>query len=324
MMNNKKPIGGFFELELPLVNKSYHQNAIALTNGRACMRVILEEEKPKSVYVPFYTCYALFEPMDKLGINIIFYSINEFLEPVDLPELNNDELFVYINYFGLKNNICKQLIEKYNKQVIIDDTHNFFHFGYGDIYSFTSARKYFGVADGAYLYGSNIKSLDNIQRNKNISILHNIKRLEEELDLAYEYYLKAETTFDSEILRISLLSEKILNSIEYDIVIKKRIENYMYLDKHLCNKNDLKLDIEKGEVPFCYPFLPKILIEKEFFYKEKIFIPTFWPDILERKNLNFKLENEFTKRLLPLPIDHRYNIEDMQRVINYIQGKINE
>ena len=323
-VNNLKPIGGFFELELPQTNANYHQNALALTNGRACISWILKKEQPKSIYVPFYTCYALFEPMEKLGINVIFYSINEFLEPIDLPELQNDELFIYINYFGLKNNICKKLIKKYNKQVIIDDTHNFFHFGYGDIYSFTSARKYFGVADGAYLYGCNTENIENIERNKNISILHNIKRLEEEYDLAYEYYLQAESKFDSKIQRISLLSEKILNSIEYDIVIQKRIENYKYLHKNLSIYNSLGLDLENIEVPFCYPFLPAKLIEKAFFHAEKVFIPILWPDILERGNENFKFENEFVQKLLPLPIDHRYNTDDMKRIINLIEGKINE
>ena len=321
--SSSPPIGGFFELELPKQKELYHRNAIALTTGRACISWILKKERPSIIYLPFYTCNALFEPIEKQGIKVIFYAINEHLDPITLPKLKNDEFFIYINYFGIKNNTCKKLIQKYNKQVIIDNTHNFFHCGYENIYSFTSARKYFGVPDGAYLYGSNIDNIDNIKRNKNISINHNVKRLEKEYDLAYKYYVAAEAKFTSKIQRISLISEKILDSIDYKMVKIKRIRNYKFLHKHLSTSNCLNVNINNIETSFCYPFLPKDLIPKAFFHAKKIFIPTLWPDIEKRKYEHFQFEKDFAQRLLPLPIDHRYNLNDMQRIVTVVKGAIN-
>jgi len=85
-MTELKPIGGFFELETPPLGSGYHPKALALSNGRACMRWILENEKPLRVYIPFYTCYALYEPMESMGIEVVFYSIDETLSPINLPE----------------------------------------------------------------------------------------------------------------------------------------------------------------------------------------------------------------------------------------------
>lgn len=319
-----KAIGGFFELELPRRDINFHQGSIALTNGRACLSLIIEIEKPKLIYVPYYTCYALFEPIEKLDINIIFYSIDSNLNPINLPILDKDDLFIYINYFGLKDDTCKSLIKKYNKKVVIDNTHSFFHKEYNNIYSFTSARKYFGVADGAYLYGATDYNIERIERNNNVSIECNVERLKGNQDIAYNLYQNAESKFSYTIERISNISEEILKTIDYDFISKKRIENYNYLNTELSKYNKLQLRLDKNIVPFCYPLLPSLQINKADFHKEQIYIPTLWPDILTRNNHIFDFENKFTNDLLPLPIDHRYTIEDMQRIINFIKGKIND
>ena len=74
-----KTIGGFFELELPAQGRGYHPAAIALSTGRACISLTLECEKPSRVFIPYYCCDALFDPMEKMGIDCEFYAINEAL-----------------------------------------------------------------------------------------------------------------------------------------------------------------------------------------------------------------------------------------------------
>ena len=113
-MTEFNPIGGFFELEVPKLGQGYHPDALALINGRACMRWILEHEKPMRVYVPFYTCYALYAPMNKMGIEVVFYSIDKYLDPVDLPEPKAGELLILVNYYGLKNHLVNTLASKFS------------------------------------------------------------------------------------------------------------------------------------------------------------------------------------------------------------------
>jgi len=65
-------------------------------------------------------------------------------------------------------------------------------------------------------------------------------------------------------------------------------------------------------------------IDREGLYAEKVYIPKLWVDTLSRKGFeDFKLECEFSREILPLPIDHRYNIRDLQRVSNLMKRAIN-
>lgn len=71
-----KSIGGFFELEIVEGNSLYHDNAIKLSTGRACLNYILKTRKPSKVYIPFYCCNALIEPIILNDIEYEFYSID--------------------------------------------------------------------------------------------------------------------------------------------------------------------------------------------------------------------------------------------------------
>jgi hypothetical protein len=321
-MISPKSIGGFFELEVPLTGSGYHSDGLALTNGRACIRWILENEKPSRVYIPFYTCYALYEPMEKMGIEFVFYSVNEALDPVSLPEPKEGELLVIVNYYGLKNKIVYNFAKQLGKRVIIDDTHRFFHRGYKQAYSFTSARKYFGVPDGAYLYGASNVDQKIIERNTDISVLHNVKRLIGCQDEAYHDYLLYEASLNSKLKRISLLSERLLSGVDYAAVAQARINNFNFIHNRLKSYNNFSIDSTEIDVPFCYPFLPDQCLEKVHFYQQKIYIPTLWPDILERKIDGFEWEKDMTRRLLPLPVDQRYVKADMERIADFIMEKI--
>ena len=50
---------------------------------------------------------------------------------------------------------------------------------------------------------------------------------------------------------------------------------------------------------------------------EKIFIPTLWPAVLNRCNQN-ELEYQMARNILPIPVDQRYGIEDMDYIIKKI------
>lgn len=324
-MESNRPIGGFYELEIPKKKGTYHSKALALTNGRACLSLILDIEKPTKVYIPFYTCFALYEPLIKKNIEVAFYAVDENLEPKKLPVLKDDELFVYINYFGIKDRCCAGLIEIFNDKLVIDDTHQFFNKGYKANYSFTSARKYFGVPDGAYLYLKNESENDyNFPRPEHISLDHNVGRLEENYSSAYESYLLAEGNFGSEVLKISKISEKILETINYQFVKSRRTQNFMFLHDKFKYINQFELDDVSVATPFCYPLVLNKIIDKRLFHESNIFIPTLWPDISSRSNLEFDFENGFANRLLPLPIDHRYDESDMKRLTYITERIINE
>jgi len=226
-MSQQKYIGGFFELEVPEGGQVHHPDALALTTGRACIKWILEREQPTQVHVPFYTCDALYEPMVELGIPIQYYALNEDLEAVELPEPQASELLIMINYFGIKGDYVNGLANRYGKRIIIDNTHQFFHRSYPEAYSFTSARKYFGVPDGAYLYSDN----DNYQTyvpNSEVSIDPNLKRFMGRQAEAFQAYQAYEKSLGCQIRGISKISDRLLAGVNYDAVSKIRKSNFNF------------------------------------------------------------------------------------------------
>lgn len=318
----QRPIGGFFGLELESGDNCYHKNAIALSTGRACLRLILHLLKPSLVYVPYYSCDALCEPMQTMNIPIKYYEIDENLEIESIPNLNPREYLIACDYFGVKGNYVDKLIGKYGESIIVDNTHRFFHEGYENNCSFTSARKYFGVPDGAFAYIAKHKWTKVIPRNSSVSILHNALRLLGRQQESYEAYLDYEKSLGDNLERVSLLSERLLSQVDYEKVQEVRKSNFLYLANALAEQNEL--DVNSSESPFCYPFLPTRPIKKEKLYSEQLFIPSLWLDTLNRSNLqnSFLTSKKLSQELLPLPIDHRYGREDMNRIIDVIKSTV--
>ena len=103
MISIMKPIGGFLDLELNRGKGHPYHETIALSTGRSCFFFILQKLQPTRVYLPYYICDALLQPLIALGIQFNFYSLDISLELENPPNLiNKTELIVYVNYFGLK------------------------------------------------------------------------------------------------------------------------------------------------------------------------------------------------------------------------------
>ncbi|WP_129594606.1 hypothetical protein [Seramator thermalis] len=144
-------IGGYFELELPH-GEEYHKNAIRLNTGRNAFEYILRAKAYQKVYLPYYTCDVMLEPIQKLNIQFEFYSIDEFFQPIfDFSIIKDDEVFVYNNYLGICDNQVKEVAAKC-KNLIIDNSQAFYSMPLPGVNTFYSPRKFFGIPDGAYLY----------------------------------------------------------------------------------------------------------------------------------------------------------------------------
>jgi hypothetical protein len=316
-----KTIGGFFELELSKkLGESYHPKASALSTGRACLSVILQREKPSRVYVPFYTCDSLLVPLKELDIDYTFYSINEQLEISILPDLQPDELLVYINYFGVKDAYAQILRSLWGKKLVIDNTHSFFSIeNNSDGWAYNSARKFFGVPDGAYLYGP--YNTEVLPANDEISLEHLTKRLVGKQSEAYEAFVEYEKGIDSAIRSISIVSEMLLSTVDYNKCKQQRIQNFAQYHRAFVNINALPIAWEKlGTVPaFCYPLLLQKPIDRKILFRQNIFIPWLWNDVNTRMNEGYELEKNLSENLLALPIDHRYFKHDIDRVVSLIK-----
>ena len=100
----------------------------------------------------------MLQPIRHLGIEYEFYHINDYFEPAIVLHPKDDEVVLYINYFGLKSHFSSSFCETY-RNTILDLTQAFYCEPGKQIDnnshqcdSYYSSRKFFGVPDGAYLY----------------------------------------------------------------------------------------------------------------------------------------------------------------------------
>jgi len=315
-----KPVGGYFGLELSKGGYTYHKVPYTFKSGRSALHFILRACKPTLVYIPFYTCNVIKQSFEAAGVAYIQYAINENLEPVTLPDLADDEYFLYTNYFGLKGELVKRLSDRYGNRLIIDCTQAFFTKGNGQSWYFNSCRKFFGVPDGAYLYPPGNIPVEVIESsNKDYTIEHLIKRFNGHVEEGYAAFKENENLCGPEIIGMSVISQHLLSHINYNEVIASRRANFNCLHHIFKNQNQFAIITDPESVPMVYPLITGSQTDRKNLYRNGIYVPTFWAEVKEGSKNGFETESKLAEKLLPLPIDHRYQEADMQRMAAVIQ-----
>jgi hypothetical protein len=312
-------VGGFFELEAARGGDLWHCGSVALTSGRACLRAILELTRPARLFVPFYICDAALEPLRRLRIPIEFYRLTPTLDP-EHEGWPADACVLYVNYFDMKTGGADRLVAALGSRTIVDDTQAFFRRGRGTGWSFNSARKFFGVPDGAYVYGPRACDIRPAEPNDTAPAAHLSSRLAGDQELAYRQFLAAEAQVSSDVQLPSQAASRLLEGISYEEVRIARRRNFTQLHERLAGVNALAMDLrlDADAAPFCYPFLPSRPSLHRALWQRQIFVPRLWPEVVSRPGGTFVWERDLAERLLPLPIDHRYGHDDMTRVADAV------
>ena len=277
-MSNISPIGGYFELEVRQ-GELYHKNAIRLNTACNCFEYVLSVRQYSKVYIPYYTCEVMLKPIERMGVEYEFYHINEVFEVPQLPSLKEGEAFLYTNYFGLKQNYIQYLAKAYGSKLIVDNAQAFFAKPISGIDTFYSARKYFGVPDGAFLYTSKLLEQDLEQDVSYERVTHLLKRIEFGAEAGYHDFKKNDDFLcDQGIKMMSKLTELLLKGVDYELAKKKRQENYSVINAKLSDSNQIYLKLEIDSVPLVYPYLTGDTTLKQKLIKEKVFVATYLPD----------------------------------------------
>jgi len=304
-----KEIGGYFELE---TNKKINdfKNYILLNSARNCLRYVIKAYNIQEINIPYYTCPVVWQTIKKENCKINFYHINKDFLPN--KEFNKKDYILYTNYFGICAKNIKKLTQQY-PNLIIDNAQAFYMKEKG-IASFNSIRKFFGVTDGAILY-CNKKLNCNFEQDYSYNKMqHLLKRIDKNAQFGYSDFCYNENLFDNkEIKTMSNLTKKLIETIDIKTPKKIRLKNFNYLHSILKNTNELKINLDKDDIPMVYPYLIKNDNLREKLIKNKIFIAQYWSPMPKEYQ-----EGIFQKYIFPLPIDQRYNINDMKYILNFI------
>ena len=309
-----REIGGYMELER-FGGSLLHDGALALNSGRACLAYLIEQRQIRKIVLPSFLCDAVRRVCLDRGVEIRSYAVGYDFLPRNIS-CGEDEWLYVVNYYGqLTQEVLHSLSENFPR-LIVDNAQAYFAPAVEGVDTIYTCRKFFGVADGAFLYTDADPA--ELQRDESFDRMDFVLgRFERP---AGEFYAQAagnndRPSFDTPRY-MSALTENLLRAIDYDSVKARRTENFALLHSRLGAMNQLALRPIAGA--FAYPLmldaapaLRKGLIER------KIFVPTLWPNVLKEQQpgtTKYRLANN----ILPLPCDQRYGPEDMELIIQAV------
>lgn len=315
-----KEIGGYIELDR-YKGEEYHPRALALNCGRACLAYLIRQRKIKKIYLPRFLCFSVTETCHSEGVSCEYYSIDEKFRPLFNGFPDSGEWLYIVNYYGqIKDEELRQYRQRFQR-IIVDQTQAFFHPVIEGIDTIYTCRKFFGVADGAYLY-TQAKPMTMEQDYSYERMRFLMGRFEKNANEFYGEYVANENQLfvDGEVKAMSKLTHNLLRAVDYKDIAERRTENFSYLHEKLGKRNVLELEIPYGA--FMYPFYIEdgSEIRKEL-QKKKIYIPTLWPNVLNECGRGER-EFRYAERILPLPVDQRYTLDDMAYLVEVLEGCI--
>lgn len=317
-MQNK--FGGYLPFEMSVSNEyhRYNDNQIQrLNSGRAAIFQALMNFKASKIYIPHYICKTVIDVIEKLGLKIERYFLDEKFCPIDIIPKKGDCLFI-VNYFGIFPPNINQYIKLFD-YIIIDNTQAFFQepiFKDG-VYNIYSCRKFIGVADGGYLIANNLKPTELKSSYSYDRMEFLFKCIDMDINQAYGDSKANEMHFRENNKLMSNVTNAILRSVDYEFIKKRRMENFDFLDLKLNKYNKIKLNKPVEFVPYGYPYFPENEIRNKL-VQNHLYVPTLWEETLDNK-YEGKFEYELSQKLCLLPIDQRYNTSDMEVIIRMLE-----
>ena len=315
-------IGGYFGLELPARKVFLHDDGYLVNSGRNALELILLHIPDiTKLWVPYYTCEVVLEPLKKYGIPYEFYSIDNHLEIADDLELHSGEYLLLTNYFGIKDRYITEMADKYGSRLVVDNAQAYFSRSIPGIKTFYSPRKFVGVPDGGIAFTD--VQIDMRQYSVDLSwdrCSHLLKRLDMNAGAGYaDFKANSRALVGQPISQMSNLTRALLSSIDFERIVRIRQDNFSFLHGKLGQANRLPIgEIGKDFIcPMVYPYYTSDEDLRKRLIDNKVFVATYWPNVLEWCR-NGELEADLCKHIIPIPIDQRYGREDMERIIGLI------
>lgn len=324
-MNNEQFIGGYFEWEFPPCKKfSLHPNALFLNSGRHALEYILAGlQDIKKLWIPYFTCDVILQPLKQLNIPYSFYHINEDLELLDFLELKKSEYILYTNYYGIKDFYVKKLIRYYGKYLIVDNAQALFCQATAS-HQIYSPRKFMGMPDGGIAVTSIKNYINTLPTDVSFNrCLHLLKRVETNPSEGYlDFKENGKKLAKVPLSQMSNISKNILLSNDLNLIRRRRKMNFKFLHQALQKNNLMNIPcLDSFAAPLVYPYRTNNLDLKKELLNENIFIATYWPNIfswLKKGDPEYCL----TESVICLPIDQRYTTKHMKRIIQCISQRL--
>ena len=321
MRERRYEYGGYLGLELPQRREYFdylpESDVLRVNCGRTAFYCAVRAANVRKIYCPYLNCANSIEPMELAGIDVEYYLLDEELTPKGI-EPREDEAVLWINYYGNATNITKQKVCTKFPKLVIDNCQAFFSAPFDRAYNCYSARKFFGVADGAYLIHPNIGDL-NFDLPESSSAAPSqflMQTIEFGTNAVYKENLLNEQRLERNLANMSLLTQRILSSVDYTAVRDRRQKNILKLHENLKHINQFDVNTDTRTQMY-YPLLVEQDSLRERLVQNRIYTPTWWKHVPKQCNYS-KIETRLSMYMVLLPIDQRYDASDMDTIAEIV------
>lgn len=329
-------------IEPPVDDKRY------LSTGRQAIRFCLQDMavSRKQALLPGYTCHSVIQPFVQEGFKISFYPVDKKMETSisainKLCRTHRADLVLFHPYFGF-DTIHEDAPLLDGVYSIHDATQSYcsgIHYPWAD-YVISSIRKWGPFPDGAFCgkLKGRFRNCEDLPADEELSRL-----LKEACDLKAQYieegrgdkagflqaYSEAFGLLDSRD-RIYQMDDSSMNlyfAYDFQEMISRRKANYgtilSYPNWQAVGKP--VFDLPAGaEVPLYFPFY---VSENErgrlqtYLAQRAIYAPVIWPvPAIPQGTARPPAADWIYRKILALPIDQRYEEEDMMRIRQALDG----
>lgn len=322
--NRPRVIGGYMSLDSRMSPLMPCNDGWLLNSGRNALEFILRSmPEVKSVYIPDYYCGSIEKKLKSMKLKVKKYSVNERLELSTEIIPADDEVMVFVNYFGVKDHYIYEMASKYEEKCIIDNCQAWYATVPCGVKAFYSAPKFFGVPDGGKAVGASLDGAlwENLKRSQSYDRCKALlKRIDCGAEAAYEDSKRERSLVGEEkMMKISHLTDSMLRNLAFSEIRQHRLSNFQHLHSVLGSHNPLSAVMDSSmKAPMVYPFLCEDPGLREYLIKNKIFCATYWPEMLELPEDG--MSRILAEKIIPLPIDQRYDFNDMQHIIDVIKA----
>jgi len=307
-----------------------------LDSGRSALTLVARELQRAGmrpiVWLPAYCCESVAAPFRRCMLDVRFYAVGAGLDRVDADPSPGDVL-LFVHYFGRRNQTALQRVQTWRDRsvlVVEDCVQAALTSGVGRNadHALTSLRKLLPQPDGALLASRH--------------------PLDARIDPADEAFISARTTGkllrgagaasasflplfeqseqrldDGRVRAMSWLSRRLLGMTDLRQAAARRVTNFARLSRELrrlgstCQARPLWDTLEDGEVPLGCPVIVDTAHRdalRRHLAQHDIFCPIHW-DLSHVTGGGFDAEHALSKSMLTLPIDQRYDEDDMTRIL---------
>ncbi len=320
-----REIGGYLELER-FAGEPFHPDAIALNSGRGCLAYLIELRHIGTVWLPDFMCDSVYGLFEREGVHVRRYPINASLLP-DYPsfDMKDGDWLLLMDYYGqLQPGEVDRASEVSCGNLIVDETQGFFRKPWGNADTTYTCRKWFGVPDGAYLCTKDgVRLPRDLERDESFNRMgFVVGRFERTASEFYDLASANNALFSQEPAKaMSSLTENLLNAVDYSQVLMRRRRNWAHLAQRLEVSNLLGLSEPWG--PFMYPYKVDDAGDvRSRLAREGVFVPMLWPNVAVDDGVG-PVAHDCASNILPLPIDQRYDLEDMEVLVEVLLRCLN-